>query len=102
MVKIEEKSLEQKAREERCQTLADLARETFRENPLYAVRENVPYSITILTNGERSCDISTAMSVNVLFNRVRVDNPKYFQDALRLAETYETKMGQEFTLRKNY
>ena len=42
------------------------------------------------------------MSVNVLLNMVRVDDSKYFQDALRLAETYETKTGQEFTLRRDY
>jgi len=34
MVKIEEKSLERRAREERCKTLADIARENFRENKL--------------------------------------------------------------------
>ena len=102
MVKIEEKTLERKAREEKCKTLADIARETLKGNKLYDVRENMPYSITILTGGERSSDISVAMSVNVLFNRVRVDDPKYFQDAFKLAETYEAQTGQEFTLRKMY
>ncbi|MDP3698955.1 MAG: hypothetical protein Q8R47_05200 [Nanoarchaeota archaeon] len=102
MVKIEEISLERKAREKRCRTLADIARETFRGNPLYAVRETVPNSIKILTHGERPRDIYVAIGVDVQFNGVRVDNPKYFQDALKLAETYEAKTGQEFTLRKHY
>ncbi len=102
MVKIEEKSAEEKAKEEKCKTLADITREMFRENPLYSVRDSTPYFINVITRGERLSDINVVIHVNVMRNRISVDEHEYFQDALRLAEMYESKTGQEFTLKKKY
>ncbi len=107
MVKIEEKSLEEKARETKhknLKNLADIARDVFKENPAYRIREHVSLgSIGVFARiGTDPFHSFPAMFVYSRQNKVLVTREQYFQDALRLAETYEAQTCQEFTLRKEY
>jgi len=54
-------------------------------------------------NGARRHELLTCViNVYPAQNKVSVNDPKYFDDAVRLAESYERVFTQEFTVEKNY
>ena len=54
-------------------------------------------------NGSRRHELEVrAIDVYPALNKVSVKNPKYFDDAVQLAESYEKEFAQEFTVEKNY
>lgn len=101
MVKIEEKSFGEEAREQRCKDLADVARQVFSKTTLFTVEEDQVLGQVVIWE-RKMFGYDLVMSVSALENCVSARRERYFQDALYLAETYEAKTGEEFTLRKNY
>lgn len=54
-------------------------------------------------NGARRHELLTrVIDVYPTQNKVSVNDPKYFDDAVRLAESYEKSFAQEFTVEKDY
>ncbi len=96
MVRVVEKSLEERAQEEKCEQLAEIARQVVGQPLLVAKLVNVRIS--------DPHDNKTAISVDPYGNVVRVFDQKYFDIAMRLATAYEEKLkGQkEFTVKKDY
>ena len=129
MVKITEK--DEVTLDDRCASMFEIAEELFRdvkhewaeshpqnvqkkydlqmETPNHpsgrAFRPSVGFSLWAVEPynfGRTREKLTRVIDVYPTQSKVSVNNPKYFGDALKLAETYETKMGQEFTLRKDY
>ncbi|MDP1695148.1 MAG: hypothetical protein Q8L34_06425 [Candidatus Woesearchaeota archaeon] len=94
MVRVVEKSLEERAREEKHQQLVAIAKEVI----------TTPLSITNLLDiciHDRSAD--PVISVDSSEHMIRVWKPEYFDIAMRLATTYEERVkGKEFTVKKQY
>jgi len=90
MVKIEERSLEERTAGEHCKTLMRLTGEIFR--PARRITLLTPYKFTV---GDH-------IRVDVLNQGVNVRHQEEFDAAVHLAEAYEKKIQREFTVKKEY
>ncbi|MBS3144651.1 hypothetical protein J4208_03635 [Candidatus Woesearchaeota archaeon] len=94
MVRVVEKSLEERAREEKREQLAEIARQVI-EQPLRVIRDTHIFVLDPKGN--------VVMFVDSRENKVEVLKPEYFDIAMRLATTYEERIeGKEFTVKKQY
>lgn len=91
MVKIKEKSLEERAQEEQHNALFQFTAGLVGEENIRETKELLYFSIY---GGD--------VHVSSLSNMVNVYNPERFDEALRLAKEYEKMTGEEFTLKKEY
>lgn len=94
MVRVVEKSLEERAREEKHQQLVAIAKEVITTS--LRVTDYLDIHIHDLS-------ANAVISVNSSEHMVRVYNPEYFDLAMRLATAYEERVkGKEFTVKKQY
>ncbi len=104
MVRIIEKTLEERTQEERQKMLIDVAKKVFRlgEGRLGLADPIIEYGI--LGFGVKCCyeHYIGLVSVCPLENKVTVADKRHFDQALKLAEAYEKATGEEFTLKKEY
>lgn len=91
MVKVVEKTLEEKAREEKINTLIGVTTELLGSDAV--------------ENGMTGFDLFVIKELHVSVlcgHRIRVPEEKYFDTAMKLAEAYETATGKEWTVKKEY
>lgn len=91
MVKIVEKTLEERAREEKLKTLVSVTKELLGS-------DTVVYGLT-------SFDIFVNELIHVSVfceDSIGVPEEKYFDTAMKLAEAYEKATGSEWIVKKRY
>ncbi len=91
MVKVVEKSLEERAREEKINTLARITNELL--------------GTDAVENGMTGFDLFIHEKIHVSIlceNKIIIPEEKYFDTAMRLAEAYEKVTGSEWIVKKNY
>lgn len=99
MVKILEKTKDERKREKKHQTLVDIARDKFANKGL-AISDLHNLSIGIFEReGE---NLNYRIFVFTGNNEVHVYDPKYFRKAKQLAEEYEFRIKEDFILKKEY
>ena len=91
MVKIEEKSLEERANERKHRDLLEI---TKRMMGAGAIDTETKSTFRLYGTG--------GIYVTSSINRVLVASSRYFDEALELAEAYEKATNEEFTLKKGY
>ena len=99
MVRVVEKSLEERAREEKHQQLVAIAKEVITTQGI-----TIPLRVSDFM-GVHIHDLSadSVISVDSSGDMIRVFKPEYFDIAMRLATTYEERIkGKEFTVKKQY
>lgn len=96
MVTISEKSLEEKTLEREIPTLVRLTIEKAGEKHTHSFRSQ-PGFIDIFGGPGAG-----GISVNLHFYKVSVYSQPHFDLALALAQLYESRLHQEFTLKKEY
>lgn len=111
MVRIEEKSLEEKTVDAKFDRLVTITREIIRDKvmELYTGRRPDFFSIwdldTRVLPGTPVLELTSTpvIEMKVHTNRVHVKSPQYFGLARRLAEAYEKHFKkEEFTVKKDY
>ncbi len=96
MVKVIDLSPEEIAREERLSKLAKMAKEVVPH--VKQVRAWGGYYIDLDFGDTGRSEISVRLNANT----INVNSPKYFDDAMKLAKSYERFEEPEFTLKCNY
>ncbi|MEK6857183.1 MAG: hypothetical protein AABX39_01200 [Nanoarchaeota archaeon] len=89
MVKVVEKTLDEKALEDRQKMLVGLTKDVLGA-------ESVCIETVIGFN------VNSGIFVSAFKDIVSVYEEKYFDTAMKIAEAYEVVTGKEFTVKKNY
>ncbi len=98
MVKILEQSEREKKNEKKYKDLVQLTRENLKWFKAYEVMEVSGLSFAIRYKDS----LSTVVLAFSDINQINVYDQKYEREAIRLAELYEKKTGEEFTVKKSY
>ena len=91
MVKVVEKSLEERAREEKKKTLIGITKELLGENAIAVDYENI-----------FGFHVNKKIFVTIFQDNINVPEEKYFETAIKLAEAYEKATGSEWIVKKDY
>jgi len=101
MVKIIEKSQEEKDIEKRVSTLEKITKEFKKDK-----KEDSYIIGMIVANSIYISSITETLSKGILVicdkNEIKVHNSKDYNFALSLAEKYEKELSEDWTLKKNY
>ena len=98
MVKIEEKSEKEREEKSKAKSMLEIAAEMFGEDK---VSGHYSY-IGIRMNNLKPLSTLSDILVAPIGNRILVRSREYFERAKQLAEAYETKIKEEFILKKDY
>ncbi|MEK6872391.1 MAG: hypothetical protein AABW90_00075 [Nanoarchaeota archaeon] len=100
MVKIIGKSLEEITNDEREDKLIKIAERVLGEE--FKVINSITYIALIPKKTTELYKTQINVSLIHLINMIEVNNPKWIDYAIRLAEAYESSGEPEFTVKKNY
>ena len=97
MVKIIEKTLEERALEEKMQQLLGMAKEIFPNE-----RMNITSGLVIGIHGADPF-VPDCHKITIFYNNnIQVHQPSYFDRAVELARLYEARFDAEFIVKKDY
>lgn len=100
MVKIVERSEEEKKKKQRISKLIQIANESLEGK--FKANSSIFSGISLFKEPYETADHS-AMYVSLLGeNEILVKNPNYLDTAIKLAEAYEKSGEPEFTVKKDY
>ena len=96
MVKVVDKSLEERTFEDTLKKLTEIAKTMFdAKAEVFSAGDGISISYTGMEG-------SNHITVNPTFCSVRVCDKRYYGDAFRFAEAYEELVKKEVTLKKDY
>lgn len=98
MVRIEEKSLEERTRDERYNRLVELLQEELNNQTQYTINTLSTCTIIIWDENKRK----SALLIDVGDNKIYVYKPEYESLGLQVAESYEKDIRKEVTLKKEF
>ena len=104
MVKIEEKSLEERAAEELARSLIFITNEIISTElgELQRAELEIWSSSSAIFISDKGSFTKTNIDILPHRRKMFVNNPNYLNVGMRLAERYERELGGEFTIKKEY
>lgn len=102
MVKIIEKSPEEREKEKRFSDLEKITKEHLNDSNINIRTFEDSFIGLFLQSSEGSYDKSIIGSVFPEYKKILLNKPEYFEKLLGLAEKYEKTLNEKWTLKQNY